>query len=223
MGFAITSMVLPLMFYTQAVRGLSPTQSALLLVPMAVLTGIFAPIIGKLVDKTHPRYIAGTGFLLFAIALGWLALVMSPDVAIWELLLPIGLIGFANACIWSPLAATATHNLPPMQAGAGAGVYNTTRQVGAVLGSAAIGALITARLAAQGLTGGSSEAGVGHLPEFVREPFSTAMSESIWLPAGVLLIGFVASVCFARPLRGDAHDDAMAVSAEARRETSLRD
>eukprot|EP01133_Synstelium_polycarpum_P027977 gene27977-33850_t len=102
-----------------------------------------------------------------------------------------------------------------MQAGAGAGVYNTTRQVGAVLGSAAIGALITARLAAQGLTGGSSEAGVGHLPEFVREPFSTAMSESIWLPAGVLLIGFVASVCFARPLRGDAHDDAMAVSAEA--------
>ncbi len=182
MGFAITSMVLPLMFYTQAVRGLSPTQSALLLVPMAVLTGIFAPIIGKLVDKTHPRYIAGTGFLLFAIALGWLALVMSPDVAIWELLLPIGLIGFANACIWSPLAATATHNLPPMQAGAGAGVYNTTRQVGAVLGSAAIGALITARLAAQGLTGGSSEAGVGHLPEFVREPFSTAMSESIWLP-----------------------------------------
>ncbi len=121
MGFAITSMVLPLMFYTQAVRGLSPTQSALLLVPMAVLTGIFAPIIGKLVDKTHPRYIAGTGFLLFAIALGWLALVMSPDVAIWELLLPIGLIGFANACIWSPLAATATHNLPPMQAGAGGG------------------------------------------------------------------------------------------------------
>ncbi|MFE4502948.1 DHA2 family efflux MFS transporter permease subunit [Rhodococcus sp. NPDC056743] len=223
MGFAITSMVLPLMFYTQAVRGLSPTQSALLLVPMAVLTGIFAPIIGKLVDKTHPRYIAGTGFLLFAIALGWLALVMSPDVAIWELLLPIGLIGFANACIWSPLAATATHNLPPMQAGAGAGVYNTTRQVGAVLGSAAIGALITARLSAQGLTSGSSEAGVGHLPEFVREPFSTAMSESIWLPAGVLLIGFVASVCFARPLRGDAHDDAMAVTAAASRETSLRD
>ena len=28
---------------------------------------ISTPIIGKLVDKTHPRYIAGTGFLLFAI------------------------------------------------------------------------------------------------------------------------------------------------------------
>ncbi|WP_072687430.1 MFS transporter [Rhodococcus marinonascens] len=220
MGFAITAMVLPLMFYTQAVRGLSPTASALLLVPMAVLTGVFAPFVGKLVDRTHPRYIAGTGFLLFAVALGWLALVMTPDAAIWELMLPIGLIGLANACIWSPLAATATHNLPQHQAGAGAGVYNTTRQVGAVLGSAAIGALITARLSAQGLSGGSSEGGVGELPAFVKEPFSTAMSQSVWLPAAILLVGFVASVCFARPVRRSETE--VSSAAVPSRETSLQ-
>ncbi|QNG18107.1 DHA2 family efflux MFS transporter permease subunit [Rhodococcus triatomae] len=202
MGFAVTSMVLPLMFYAQAVRGLSPTGAALLMVPMAVITGVCAPFVGKLVDRTHPRYIAGSGFLLFAVSLGWLALVMTPDSATWELLIPIGLIGLANSCIWSPLAATATHNLPPQQAGAGSGVYNTTRQVGAVLGSAAIGALITARLAAQGLGGGASEhEGVQDLPDVVREPFSTAMSQSVWLPAAVLLVGFLASVAFARPLR----------------------
>ena len=38
MGFAITAMAFPLMIYAQAVRGLSPTQAALLLVPMAVMT-----------------------------------------------------------------------------------------------------------------------------------------------------------------------------------------
>ncbi|WP_070377767.1 MFS transporter [Rhodococcus sp. WMMA185] len=220
MGFAVTAMVLPLMFYAQAVRGLSPTASALLLVPMAVLTGVLAPFVGRLVDRTHPRYIAGTGFLLFAVALGWLATVMSPDVAIWELLLPIGLIGLANACIWSPVAATATHNLPPHQAGAGAGVYNTTRQVGAVLGSAAIGALITARLSAQGLTGGRPEEGVGELPAFVLEPFSNAMSQSVWLPAAILLIGFVASVCFARPVRQS--DREVSADVAPSRETSLQ-
>lgn len=218
MGFAITAMVVPLMFYTQAVRGMTPTTSALLLVPMAILTGVCAPFVGRLVDRTHPRYIAGTGFLLFAVALGWLATMMTPESEVWELLLPIGLIGFANACIWSPLAATATHNLPIEKAGAGAGVYNTTRQVGAVLGSAAIGALITARLAVGGLSGGREESATGQLPEFVREPFSTAMAESMWLPAIVLLVGFASSVLFARPVRAEK-----TATGETNQERALQD
>lgn len=201
MGFAITAMVLPLMFYAQAVRGLSPTGSALLMVPMAVLTGVLAPNVGKLVDRTHPRYIAAPGFLMLSISLAWLAVVMKPDTAIWELLLPIALMGVANAFIWSPLAATATRNLPQHQAGAGSGVYNTTRQVGAVLGSAGIGALITSRLTANGVPsgGGAHEGMATAMPEFIKDGFSSAMSQSVLLPAAVLLVGFVASLCFSRP------------------------
>jgi hypothetical protein len=49
-----------------------------------------------------------------------------------------------------------TRNLPPRSAGAGAGIYNTTRQVGAVLGRRAIAAVIEARLTANlGATAGS--------------------------------------------------------------------
>lgn len=214
MGFSITAMVLPLMFYTQAVRGLTPTRSALLLVPMAVFTGILAPNVGKLVDRVHPRYIAAPGFLMLSISLGWLALIMKPDTAIWHLLLPIALMGVAMAFIWSPLAATATRNLPMNAAGAGSGVYNTTRQVGAVLGSAGVGALITSRLTANGVpTGGESATG-GALPEFIRDGFSTSMAQAVMLPAAVLLIGFVASLCFSRPVR---HGDVPPVAATEER------
>ncbi|MFC7447124.1 MFS transporter [Rhodococcus daqingensis] len=202
MGFSITAMVVPLMFYAQAVRGLSPTGSALLMVPMAVLTGVLAPNVGKLVDRVHPRYIAAPGFLMLSISLGWLALVMKPGVAIWELLLPIALMGVANAFIWSPLAATATRNLPMNAAGAGSGVYNTTRQVGAVLGSAGIGALITSRLTANGVPAGGGPESGGTMPSFIVDGFSTSMAQAVLLPAGVLLIGFVASLCFSRPVRG---------------------
>jgi MFS family permease len=203
MGFAITAVVLPLMFYAQAVRGLSPTGSALLMVPMAVLTGVLAPSVGKLVDRVHPRFIAAPGFLFLSIAFGWLAMTMKPDTAIWELLLPIALMGAAMAFIWSPLAATATRNLPMNAAGAGSGVYNTTRQVGAVLGSAGVGALITSRLTANGVpASGGPEAG-GALPSFIVDGFSTAMAQAVLLPAAVLLVGFVASLCFARPVRAD--------------------
>ncbi|WP_307846527.1 MULTISPECIES: MFS transporter [unclassified Rhodococcus (in: high G+C Gram-positive bacteria)] len=199
-GFTVTAMTLPLMFYAQAVRGLSPTGSALLMVPMAVFTGILAPFVGRLVDRVHPRYIAGTGFALLAISLVWLSAVMTPDSPTWSLLLPSALMGVAMTGIWSPLSATATNHLAPQQAGAGSGVYNTDRQIGAVLGSAAMGALMTSRLAAEGLGGGgSSEMNTGVMPEQLHEPFSTAMAQSMWLPAAVLLVGLVASLFFARP------------------------
>ncbi len=42
-GFVVTAMILPVMFYAQAVCGLSPTRSALLTAPMAIATGVLAP------------------------------------------------------------------------------------------------------------------------------------------------------------------------------------
>jgi EmrB/QacA subfamily drug resistance transporter len=199
-GFAVTSMSFPLMLYAQGARGLTPTQSALLLAPMAVISGVMAPYTGRLTDRHHPRYLAGVGIVSYVVALGWLAAVLTPDTAIWHLLLPIALLGVANAFLWAPIASTATRNLPMSHAGAGAGVYNTTRQVGAVLGSAGIAAIMESRLAAllPG-TSGDAEATVAHVPPELHGAFAAAMGQSLLLPAAVLLIGLVAVAFFARP------------------------
>ena len=67
--------------------------------------------------------------------------------------------------------------------GAGAGVYNATRQVGAVLGSAAIAVFMDSRLSGQGLNTSASEGGgTGKLPAQVLAPFSSAMREAVLLP-----------------------------------------
>ncbi|MGW6279115.1 DHA2 family efflux MFS transporter permease subunit [Kribbella sp. NPDC055071] len=203
-GFAITAMAFPLMLYAQSVRGLTPTRAALLLVPMAVISGALAPFVGRLVDRTPPRFIAGFGLLCCSVALFWLSQVIEPDVPIWELLLPIALLGVANGFMWAPLGTTATRNLPMHQAGAGAGVYNTTRQVGAVLGSAGIAVLMESRLAhnlpamAGGAPAGEGTGG-GQLPEALRQGFSDSMAQSMILPAAVLLIGLVAALLFTTP------------------------
>ncbi|WP_081710135.1 DHA2 family efflux MFS transporter permease subunit [Arthrobacter sp. 35W] len=201
-GFTMTAMALPLVFYYQLVRGLTPTQSALMLVPMAVLAGVLAPVVGKLVDRVNPRYIATTGLLLMAVALAWNALLMTPDMSIWMFLLPSALTGIASSGIWAPLATTATRNLSPREAGAGAGVYNTTRLIGSVLGSAAIAALIQSRLAAElpaAAAGSSGMEFAGTLPPALHAGFSTAMGQSILLPAAVVLLGAAAAVFFAKP------------------------
>lgn len=203
MGFAITAMALPLMLYAQNVRGLSPTQSALLLVPMAVISGGLAPLVGKLVERVNPKYIAALGFVFLAVALFWLGAIMTPQVRIWQLLIPIALLGLANAGIWAPLSVTATRNLSSAQAGAGSGVYNSTRQVGAVLGSAAIAALMQVRLQVNmpaGAGSGAAQGSGGQLPVMLQDGFAASMGQSLFLPAVVVVIGLVAVLFFERPI-----------------------
>lgn len=204
-GFTVTAFSLPLIFYYQLVRGLTPTQSALMMVPMALISGGLAPVVGKVIDRVNPKFITAAGLVLMAVALVWNSALMQPDTPILLFLLPSAVLGFANAGIWAPLSTTATRNLPPRQAGAGSGVYNTTRQIGAVLGSAAIAVLIQARLAAElpaGGPGGGAGEGMalsGGLPEALHGGFSTAMGQSILLPAGVILVGAAVALFFAKP------------------------
>jgi EmrB/QacA subfamily drug resistance transporter len=199
-GFAITAIGFPLMLYAQKVRGLSPTRAALLLIPMAVLTSALAPFIGRLADRVHPRYVTGVGLIAFPASLVWLALVMRPGAAIWALLLPIGLLGVANGFMWAPLSPTATRNLPLHLAGAGSGVYNTARQIGAVLGSAGIAVIMQARIGAS-LPSGSGDIAerAQVLPVALRHGYSIAMSQSMLLPAAVIIVALVAALCFAAP------------------------
>ncbi|WP_394940927.1 DHA2 family efflux MFS transporter permease subunit [Psychromicrobium sp. YIM B11713] len=209
MGFAIAAMILPLMLYAQNVRSLTPTEAALLMVPMAVISGGLAPLVGKLLPKVNPRYFAMTGFAILSIGLFWLGSILTSDVPIWQLLMPISLFGFASAGIWAPVSMTATRNLAPAQAGAGAGVYNSTRQIGAVLGSAAIATLMTARLSANlpVAHAGAAAAGgeTGPLPEFLHSAYATSMGQSLFLPAILILVGFVAATFFAKPKKTSWH------------------
>jgi MFS family permease len=200
-SLAITSMSLPFFFYAQGVRGWSPTESALLMAPMAVVLLVLSPVVGKLVDKTHPRNITLVGFGTAAVAMFWLSQLIRPDTPVWQLCLPMALFGVSNACLWAPLSATATRNLPMASAGSGAGVYNTTRQVGAVLGSAAIAALIQARLTANGIAGASDagQGSTGAMPAPVQTAFSDAMSQTLYLPVVAFLVGIVLVLFLARP------------------------
>ncbi|QWF24897.1 DHA2 family efflux MFS transporter permease subunit [Nocardioides sp. LMS-CY] len=201
MGFSITSIGFPFMIYAQAVRGYSPTEAASLLVPMAIMVIVLARPVGRLTDAVHPRVIAGFGFTMIATSFFWLSTQMTPDAHLWQLVLPMILMGVGNATIWSPVSATAMRNLPIQQAGAGAGVFNATRQVGGVLGAAAIAVLMDSRLAHFGLSGaGSPEAaGSGAMPAQVMDDFASAMAQSMLLPAAVLLVGLVAVLCYERP------------------------
>lgn len=199
MGFSVVGTMFPLMLFYQEVKGLTPTQSALTLVPMAVLSGGLAPVSGKLLTRVDPKWLAMTGFGLFSAAHVWLWALMDPDTSVGWFLLPLAVLGVANALVWGPVSMTATRFLPPGLAGAGSGVYNTTRQMGGVVGAASIAAVMAWRLAVRMPPGSTEAEFAGNLPVVLHRPFADAMGESMLLGASVILLAVLAAAFFLRP------------------------
>ncbi len=128
--------------------------------------------------------------------------------------------GIANAGIWPALAVTATLNLPAERAGAGAGAYNMLRQLGSVLGSAAISAVVAARLTAHHLTPaqtGGGGAPAASVPQSVRGALGSALGESLFLPVALLAVGAVLCLWILRSRRPVAQAAAEAERVEVDR------
>ncbi|NQX29169.1 DHA2 family efflux MFS transporter permease subunit [Microbacteriaceae bacterium VKM Ac-2854] len=194
-GFAATATALPLMLYLQNGRDLSPTASALLLAPMAVIAAALSPVVGRLTSRVDPKWLAACGVLCFAAGIGWLSAILPARGPIWQLEPPIALLGVAIAFAGSPLSVSATRNLPPRLVGVGAVVVDTLRPIGAVLGAAAIAAVMQSRLVAE--LGASGAASHGPVPAVAAAGFSAAMGQSLVLPAVVLASGLLAVLALA--------------------------
>ena len=102
------------------------------------------------------------------------------------------------AFVWSPLTATATRNLPPQLAGAGSAVYNSVRQARRGARQRRHGRVHDVSDQCPDAAAQSTRWEWGaitlQLPEFLREPFSAAMSQSVRLPAFIALFGIVAAL-----------------------------
>jgi EmrB/QacA subfamily drug resistance transporter len=140
LGFASTGMFLPLVIYLQTVLGLSALRASLLTLPMAVAAGLAAFVAGR--ARVHPnRFVTGG---LGTLALGTTILAWQAEPSTAPLALIPGLIvaGVGIGCVYSPLTSAAMASVPIGEVGAASGVFNISRQVGSVLGSAASGLLL---------------------------------------------------------------------------------
>jgi EmrB/QacA subfamily drug resistance transporter len=189
-GFALTGMFLPLVIYLQSVLGLSPLASGVVTAPMSLLSGIVAPFAGRLINRLGGKYIAMTGFLALTAGLAVVVAVMRWHSSSWVLLPGLLIAGFGIGCVFSPLAALATSEVPMPRIGAASGIFNTARQVGGVLGSAAVGVLLQARLAVS-LKAEAGHTGAGTVFQL---GFTDAARDTLLLPAVVLFVGALACV-----------------------------
>jgi EmrB/QacA subfamily drug resistance transporter len=134
--------------YLQSVLGFSALKAGLTLAPASVLVLFAAPVAGRLSDRIGGKYILIIGLVLFGAGMGWAALIAAPGSA-WDDFLPAFLVaGAGMGCVFPPMTTVAMRAIEPRVAGAASGLLNANRQVGSVIGAAAVGALLQNRLAA---------------------------------------------------------------------------
>ncbi len=138
---------LPTTIYFQSVLGYSALKAGLVMCPASLVSMPLAPLAGRLTDRIGGKYILMTGLSLYAIGCAWMVSIAQPD-SDWPIFLPPMIVaGLGIGCVFAPMATMAMENVAPPMAGAASGVLNTVRQVGSVIGSAAVGALLQHQLA----------------------------------------------------------------------------
>lgn len=137
-----------LSLYLQEVRGLTALDTGLLLLPFAGGAFLTAPIAGILASRFGPKWIISIGMLLEAIAIFLISRVVQVDTPL-GLFVPIFLLyGAGLGLAIAQLTNVVLSNIPPQFAGTGSGANNTLRQVGAAIGVAILGAVLTTQVAA---------------------------------------------------------------------------
>ena len=147
-GFSVTGLFVPLVLFVQTVPKLSAFETGLLTAPTSLMSGVVAFFAGRLSNRADAKYLPITGFTL--LGRGILAMTFLLRGRLAWVLLP-SMVAWASAWGWSFTAHQHRHaTLDPRLMGAGAGIYNTSRQFGNVLGSAGTGAVLQVTLAATG-------------------------------------------------------------------------
>ncbi|MCF3961884.1 MFS transporter [Streptomyces fuscigenes] len=179
--------------YLQEARDLSALHAGLYLLPMAAMTGICAPLSGRVVGSRGPRpslIVAGIGMT----ASGLLFAVFDAEAHTALLFTGYVVFGFGFGWVNAPITNTAVSGMPRSQAGVAAAVASTSRQIGSTLGVAVLGAVLAGGVAA---SSGSGRASASYV-----HAFTDAARPAWWVLTAcgfaVLVLGILTSGTWAR-------------------------
>lgn len=175
-----------LSIYYQSVRGLSAFDTGIAFLPLAIGSFIAAPSAGILSARFGAKWIVTSGMLIEAISIFLLGRIVGVDTPLLWFTPVLGLYGIGVGLAIAQLTNVTLSDIPMQYAGVGSGANNTVRQVGAAVGIAVLGAILTAQIAA---TGKEQLAADTTIPSFIKAPIEQALDsgltgESFQTPTG---------------------------------------
>jgi len=179
-----------LIMYLQGIRGLSPLDASLLLVPGYVLSSGLAPTAGHWADRFGAARLAtiGIGFMLVGVLL-YAQLGLSTSLVVVALISLIT--GVGGALFWPSNNKAVMHDAPPAYYGSVSGLLRTLGNSGTIASYTLV--ITVASLAVPRTTAFEVFVGRGSGIGAVSSQFLTAIHAAFYVMAGVLVAAAVLS------------------------------
>ena len=133
-------LLLPL--YLQVVQGKNAIETGLILLPLAIASGVVVPIAGKLTDKFGPRWIVMTGFVIL-IFNTWQLAGLSKDTDVLYILFLMLIRGVSFGLIIQNTQQAALRDVGPMALSRASALINSSRQVFQSLGVSILSTIVS--------------------------------------------------------------------------------
>jgi EmrB/QacA subfamily drug resistance transporter len=144
--FGVFSIFFLTALYLQVVLGYSAFRTATLFVPMAVAMIVASSLAGRWVARVGPRLPVAVGCVAAGVGVLLTDVALRGDGAYVPLILSLTLAGIGFGIAVVPITSVALSILPARHSGMAASATTTSREVGTVVGVAALGSLFSTQL-----------------------------------------------------------------------------
>jgi DHA2 family methylenomycin A resistance protein-like MFS transporter len=141
--FVLLATSVYLSVFLQTFRDSTPLEAGLALVPLGAATALLAAVSGRLTERVAARTLIVLGLLCTAAGALALSRAGADHGAVWPALFALG----AGAGIALPAATATAVAVTAARTGMASAIHNAGRQVGATLGVAVLGSIVTAHAA----------------------------------------------------------------------------
>lgn len=135
MGLFGGMLLLPI--FLQTVRGFSPLESGLVLLPGALVTAILSPVTGVMFDRFGAKYLSLVGLIIMA-GSTFMFTNLDESTTLTFIIIVQTIRSAGMAMVMMPLQTAALNSLPLKLASHGSAMFNTMRQVAGSIGTAAL-------------------------------------------------------------------------------------
>jgi DHA2 family multidrug resistance protein len=142
LGMFGSTFLLPL--YLQNTLGYTALQSGAVFLPVGIIQGLIAPMVGIVSDKTNPKIPLFVGISLLGISF-ILNYYLSYNSEHSFIMLSLYLRGLGMGMIFTPLSTMSLNSIPRDHMAQASSISNTVRQIGGSLGVAILSTMLTSR------------------------------------------------------------------------------